>query len=550
MKKTILWIALLLPFSISNLLAQEVPTVQLTEKITPDNWHLLDREKTGFYGISLDRAYSLLKGKKSQQVIVAVIDSGVDTLHEDLKPVLWKNTKEIPGNGKDDDKNGYTDDLYGWNFLGGKDGKNVKQDSDEASRVYWKLTNKFGNPLPDTLALNGEDKILAAEFIRAKNEVVDDVNPFEVMSEKRILNILLGGDSIITRKLNKKVFDGNDLKNYVAEGQEDWVAVQLYKELQKLNNDEKITNTDVIHYFQGKIRKAQNADTPPRDYRGEIVGDNYDDINDRYYGNSDVMAGTPSHGTHCSGIIGAARNNDLGIDGVADNVKIMMLRAVPDGDEHDKDIALAIRYAVDNGAKIISMSFGKSYSPQKNWVDDAVKYAAAHDVLLVHAAGNDSRNLDSSFNFPNPVFQDGSGEARNFITVGASGDPTNGGFTASFSNYGKNSVDVFAPGVNIYSTLPGGNVYGKMSGTSMAAPVVSGIAALLLEYFPTLSAEQLKYVIEESVVPITEDVILPGTQDADPVKVKLSDISKTGGEVNAYNAVKLAQTLKGERKTR
>lgn len=550
MKKTILWIALLLPFSISNLLAQEAPAVQITEKITPDNWHLLDREKTGFYGISLDRAYNLLKGKKSQQVIVAVIDSGIDTLHEDLKPVLWKNTKEIPGNGKDDDKNGYTDDYYGWNFLGGKDGKNVKQDSDEASRVYWKLKNKFGNTIPDTSALKGEEKMLAAEYIRAKNEVVDDVNPFEVMSEKRILNILLGGDSIITRKLNKKVFDGNDLKDYVAEGQEDWVAVQLYKELQKQNNDEKITNTDVINYFQGKVRKAQNADTPPKDYRGEIVGDNYDDINDRYYGNSDVMAGTPSHGTHCSGIIGAARNNDLGIDGVADNVKIMMLRAVPDGDEHDKDIALAIRYAVDNGAKIISMSFGKSYSPQKNWVDDAVKYAAAHDVLLVHAAGNDSRNLDSSFNFPNPVFQDGSGEARNFITVGASGDPTNGGFTASFSNYGKNSVDVFAPGVNIYSTLPGGNVYGKMSGTSMAAPVVSGIAALLLEYFPTLSAEQLKYVIEKSVVPITENVILPGTQDADPVKVKLSDISKTGGEVNAYNAVKLAQTLKGERKAR
>lgn len=550
MKKTILWIALLLPFSIGNLLAQEAPAVQITEKITPDNWHLLDREKTGFYGISLDRAYSLLKGKKSQQVIVAVIDSGIDTLHEDLKPVLWKNTKEIPGNGKDDDKNGYTDDYYGWNFLGGKDGKNVKQDSDEASRVYWKLKNKFGNTIPDTSALKGEEKMLAAEYIRAKNEVVDDVNPFEVMSEKRILNILLGGDSIITRKLNKKVFDGNDLKDYVAEGQEDWVAVQLYKELQKQNNDEKITNTDVINYFQGKVRKAQNADTPPKDYRGEIVGDNYDDINDKYYGNSDVMAGTPSHGTHCSGIIGAARNNDLGIDGVADNVKIMMLRAVPDGDEHDKDIALAIRYAVDNGAKIISMSFGKSYSPQKNWVDDAVKYAAAHDVLLVHAAGNDSRNLDSSFNFPNPVFQDGSGEARNFITVGASGDPTNGGFTASFSNYGKNSVDVFAPGVNIYSTLPGGNVYGKMSGTSMAAPVVSGIAALLLEYFPTLSAEQLKYVIEKSVVPITEDVILPGTQDADPVKVKLSDISKTGGEVNAYNAVKLAQTLKGERKAR
>jgi subtilisin family serine protease len=230
----------------------------------------------------------------------------------------------------------------------------------------------------------------------------------------------------------------------------------------------------------------------------------------------------------------------------------MMVRAVPDGDEHDKDIANAIRYAVDNGAQVISMSFGKDFSPEKNWVDDAVKYAQSKDVLLVHAAGNDHKNIDTAANFPNPVYADNSGRAKNFITVGASGDSTNGGFTASFSNYGKNEVDVFAPGVNIYSTLPGGNKYGNYSGTSMACPVVAGVAALIREYFPDLSAEQVKYVIDKSATPIREKVILPGTQktpggDEVPEMVNLSDISISGGEVNAYEAVKLAATLKGEK---
>ena len=254
------------------------------------------------------------------------------------------------------------------------------------------------------------------------------------------------------------------------------------------------------------------------------------------------MSGTPTHGTHCSGIIAAVRNNGIGMDGIADNVRIMMVRAVPDGDEHDKDIANAIRYAVDNGAEVISMSFGKGFSPQKTWVDDAVKYAQSKDVLLVHAAGNDAKDIDSVQNFPNPYYLDKSGVAKNFITVGASGDPTNGGFTASFSNYGKKSVDVFAPGVDIYSTLPD-NKFGKFSGTSMATPVVAGVAALILEYFPDLTAEQVKYVILNSVAPITEKVKLPGTDSL----VNLSDISVSGGEVNAYNAVKLAATLKGER---
>lgn len=520
--------------------------------IAPHNWHELDRAETGFYGISLNKAYQFLKTRKSKTVIVAVIDSGVDTTQEDLKSVLWHNPGEIPGNGIDDDHNGYVDDVYGWNFIGGKDGRNLHQDSYEGARVYWKLHAKYGNDIPDTSDMKPEQKKEFEEYMRAKEKVVGSVDPKELMFMQRILPTLERGDSIIAKDLGKTTFSGNDLKSYTPKDGDSKTASAIYLNISKLNNDYDITNQDILEDLKGQIRKAESGNKAPEDFRAEIVKDNENDINDRNYGNNDVMAGTPSHGTHCSGIIAAARNNRIGMDGIADNVKIMMVRAVPDGDEHDKDIANAIRYAVDNGAQVISMSFGKDFSPEKSWVDDAVKYARSKDVLLVHAAGNDHKDIDTAENFPNPVFVDSSGRADNFITVGASGDSTNGGFTASFSNYGKKEVDVFAPGVNIYSTLPGGNKYGNYSGTSMACPVVAGVAALILEYFPDLSAEQLKYVIDKSAAPIKEKVILPGTQkspggDEVPVMVNLSDISVSGGEVNAYDAVVLASTLKGER---
>jgi len=520
--------------------------------IAPHNWHELDRSETGYYGISLDKAYQFLQTRKPKTVVVAVIDSGVDTTQEDLKSVLWHNPGEIPGNGIDDDHNGYVDDVYGWNFIGGKDGRNLHQDSYEGARVYWKLHAKYGNDIPDTSDMKPEQKKEFEEYLRAKEKVVGSVDPKELMFMQRILPTLERGDSIIAKDLGKTTFSGNDLKSYTPKDGDSKTASAIYLNISKLNNDYDITNQDILDDLKGQISKAESGNKAPEDFRAEIVKDNENDINDRNYGNNDVMAGTPSHGTHCSGIIAAARNNGIGMDGIADNVKIMMVRAVPDGDEHDKDIANAIRYAVDNGAQVISMSFGKDFSPEKSWVDDAVKYAQSKDVLLVHAAGNDHKDIDTSENFPNPVFVDSSGRADNFITVGASGDSTNGGFTASFSNYGKKEVDVFAPGVNIYSTLPGGNKYGNYSGTSMACPVVAGVAALIREYFPDLSAEQVKYVIDKSAAPIKEKVILPGTQkspggDEGPVMVNLSDISVSGGEVNAYDAVMLASTLKGER---
>lgn len=519
-------------------------------KETPKNWHQLDKSETGYYGISLDKAYQFVKGKKSKTVLVAVIDSGVDTTHEDLKPILWHNPKEIPGNGIDDDHNGYVDDVYGWNFIGGKDGRNVKEDSYEGARVYHKLKAKYGSLVPDiSSAKTPEERAEIEMYAKAKAKIEGDAGSgVDLVLLRRIYTAMHNSDSILQIAMNKKVFTGKEVDAYTPTLPEVQKAKAAYYGFLKGNNALDQTNKEFMEGFQeylgGEERKTEAKTQAPRDYRGEIVKDNENDINDRYYGNKDVMASTPMHGTHCVGIIGAARNNGKGSNGIADNVKIMMVRAVPDGDEHDKDIANAIRYAVDNGAQVISMSFGKDFSPQKKWVDDAVKYAESKNVLLVHAAGNDAKNIDTADNFPNPVYVDGSGRSNDFVTVGASGDPTNGGITANFSNYGKSEVDLFSPGVKIYSTLPGSN-YGNLSGTSMACPVVAGVAAFLLEYYPDLSAKQLKYVIEKSSVPIAEKVKLPGSEE----KVNLSDISKTGGLVNAYEAAKLAATLKGDRTT-
>ena len=527
----------------------------------PKGWHLMDKETNGFYGVSADKAYSIIKTKnlKSKIVVVAVIDSGIDTLHEDLKSVLWTNPKEIPGNGIDDDKNGYIDDVHGWNFLGGKDGRNVKEDSFEGARVYYSLKPKWDNSLVKKETLSKEQADEYEMFLKAKAAITgnedkeNDVSDVDVPALKNLHTELLKSDSILKPGIGKEIYTGNELEAYSTKSLEEKRAKNNLLGLMKTNNLLDQTNkefidglNEYIEYVEGEQRKAEAKKAPPAEYRKNIVGDDESNINDRMYGNSDIMASTPMHGTHCSGIIAAVRNNGKGVNGIADNVRIMMLRAVPDGDEHDKDIALAIRYAVDNGAQIISMSFGKSFSPQKQWVDDAFRYAESKNVLLVLAAGNSSKDIDTTSNFPNPIYKDGKGRANNIITVGASGDPKAGGLAAYFSNYGKKEVDVFSPGVLIYSTLPGGNNYGNLQGTSMAAPLVAGIAALTLEYYPALSAKQLKYVIEKSAQKPEYKVTKPGTDET----VDLSDISKTGGIVNAYEALKLAATLKGEVKNR
>ena len=529
----------------------------------PNGWHLQDLKESGANGISLDKAYQFVKGKKSNTVIVAVIDSGVDTLHEDLKEVLWRNPKEIPGNGVDDDKNGYVDDIYGWNFLGNQDGRNVTVDSYERDRVYHGYKNKYEGKEIDPKSLSKEEATEYEMWSKARAEMFGEPDGPEI--DLAILKIayenLSKSDSLLQKALGKKEFTGKELEKAELNDLKLMNAKNALYNLMKANDALEATNADFMgefrDYLNGQQRKAEAKDKAPKNYRADIVKDNYQDFNDRYYGNNNVFVDNKSafHGTHVAGIIGAKRDNKKGVDGVADNVRIMSLRAVPDGDEHDKDIALAIRYAADNGAQVINMSFGKSFSPEKKWVDEAVEYAKSKGVLLVHAAGNDHSNIDTTWNFPNAVYLENKKKASNWITVGASGDPkldqiTDEGIrfnslTAGFSNYGKEEVDVFAPGMKIYSTIPGGTTYGNAQGTSMASPVVAGLAALILEYYPNLSAEQVKYVIEKSAVAPAAEVNVPNSDK----KLKLSDISKSGGIINAYEALKLAATLKGERQS-
>jgi subtilisin family serine protease len=523
----------------------------------PKGWHMLDKTATGYYGLSVDKAYDFVKTKKlkSKTVIVAVIDSGVDTTHEDLRSVLWHNPNEIPGNGIDDDKNGYVDDIYGWNFLGGRDGRSVEQDSYEAARVYHNQKSRWADKEIDESKLTAQELFDYKAWKRAEAEVAGSeskTSSLEILFLKKAYTNCLKSDTILRKAMGKEKYTGKELGDFEpVEADAKKAKASLYG-LMSGNDALETTNQEFLEgfgdYVNGEEKKAEAANTPPEEYRANIVKDNYNDFNDKFYGNPDVMASNKSamHGTHVSGIIGASRKNGVGMDGIADNVKIMMVRAVPDGDEHDKDIALAIRYAVDNGAQVINMSFGKGYSPEKKWVDDAVRYAASKGVLMVHAAGNDAKNIDTTFNYPTPLFLDNK-RPDNWITVGASGPKNDGsgnGLTASFSNYGKTEVDVFAPGVKIYSAVPGGNTYQSLAGTSMASPVVAGLAAFLLEYYPTLSARQLKMIIEKSSSKLTEKVKNPETGDM----VSLSTLSKSGGLVNAYQAIKLASTIKGERK--
>ena len=516
------------------------------------NWQALDPSSDKVLGISLQKAYDYLssKNKKATPIIVAVLDSGIDTAHEDLKNILWINTKEVPGNGIDDDRNGYIDDVHGWNFLGGKNGQSVKRAPDERSRIYHKYKARFSSPLLDTNTLSTSDKILFRTWKKTESELnFSDEEKDQLKYVEMLANAFKKHDKVLKQEMNVVSYNRETLTKFIPTtitGKEAKLGLLSLHRLMQLDETELNTYTiaQMDEYIEGKNVAFGAKEKLPNDERTIIVRDNYYNFLDAFYGNNDVMGPTPNHGTHVSGIIAASRDNGAGIDGVADAVKIMMVRVVPDGDEYDKDVALAIRYAVDNGAKIINMSFGKAYSPEKYWVDSAVAYAEQKDVLLVHSAGNENNNLDSTTVFPNGDLASFKKTAANFITVGASSDPliTEASIAADFSNYGKQNVDLFAPGVKIYSTLPGGNTYGNQDGTSMAAPVVTGVAALLRTYYPSLTAKQVKTILEKTVfMPTTTAPCLqPGNER---IAVPFNTLSKTGGIVNAYNAVVLANSM-------
>ena len=485
------------------------------------HWQHLDYDADKVPGVSSEKAYKeLLKGKKSEKIIVAVIDSGIDTEHEDLKEVLWVNKDEIPNNKIDDDKNGFIDDINGWNFLGGTSGLHITDETLEYTRLY-KLYKGKKN-------LNPTEK---ANFKLAKKLLTEKV----AFAKKRIakyqhLSVKVAGyDQYIKNLLGTDKFEKEDLEK-IAESKD-----KKSKKIAKFLLDHRTVKRYVsaIKWYEGQLEKQLNPDFNPR---AEKAGDNTDDLKDLNYGNNIVNVEGNDHGTHVSGIIAAKRHNDIGMDGIADNVEIMMLRAVPNGDERDKDIALAVRYAVDNGAKIINMSFGKLNSLHPEFIEEAFHYAEEKGVLIVAAAGNDSQNLDKVAFYPRRE-----GNYDNWIHVGASSRHDNKELTAIFTNYSPTRVDLFSPGVKIYATMPS-NEYEYLSGTSMATPVVAGCAAVLLSYFPELSAKQVKDILMQSAKSFkNQEVIKPNPDRKKKKTTKFETLSSTGSIVNLYDAILLAE---------
>jgi len=502
-------------------------------------WHLKDKTADGYYGISVEQAYQFLSANhlKSTTVIVAVLDNGIDTMHEDLKPVLWINNKEIAGNNKDDDNNGFVDDIHGWNFLGNANGNNLAEASSEWIRVYWRYKDKYEGKKINADSLLPEQQYEYALWQKARGGVVNQgLSEEQLNNYRKFLQNVSFCDSVLKPRFTGQEYTLTDLTGYKPANEQEKQIKSYLTEVFKQAPSPSINNTLLLEEIKNLVtseeRKSSADKIAPEAYHLNITGDDEKKLVTKPYGNKDIQAAKPDHGTHVSGIIGAVRHNGIGMDGVADNVKIMMVRTVPEGDEYDKDIAMGIRYAVDNGAKIISMSFGKSLSPDKKFIDEAVRYAASKDVLLVQGAGNSKRSIDAFDNFPNPHYLYGDSMASNWITVGACDAK---GMAADFSNFGVKAVDVFAPGVAIYSTIPG-NKYVSWDGTSMATPVVSGLAALLISYFPHLSAQQVKTIIEQTVVAPAEKTTQPGAA----IKVQMNALCKSGGIVNAFNAVKLA----------
>lgn len=558
----------------------------------PANWYNLDLIQDGYFGISTEKAYKeVLKDKKPKEsIIVAVIDGGVETTHEDLKDVLWTNKKEIPNNGIDDDGNGYIDDIHGWNFIGSKKG-NLAYDNLELVRILRKYQPKYRSTIKSTV-LDSTEKEEFALYTKVTAEFgkkYDDAHQsFAVIS---IINKML--DSVAS-VVHKPIPSLEDMENYKADSEEEEQCKKIIRKgARESGSMEKFHKEMKDAYKQYDIMLRYNLN-PKYDQRAELVGDDYNNSRERIYGNNDVAGPNAEHGSHVSGIIGANRTNNIGINGIADHVRIMGIRVVPEGDERDKDVANGIRYAVDNGARVINMSFGKGFKWDKEVVDEAVKYAEQKGVLLVHAAGNDNQDNDVEENYPNKYYDGPEAaaykkthkkpelkslmplinqaqmqgnnmgrnmpvtlpkividtnkfnlpHATNWIEVGASAYKNDASLKASFSNYGKYTVDVFAPGFMINSTVPGSK-YEEFDGTSMAAPVVSGLAALILSYYPDLKAKDVREIIMKSVVKVEQKVRRENARGENE-RVAFKELCVSGGIVNAYQALKLAETYKSK----
>lgn len=527
------WSALALMGAMTFGFAQEK---MMTKKVDEKSWFHSSFAETGVYGVNTAAAYEFLKQNNRQPVelVVGILDSGMDFEHEDLAANMWVNKKEVAGNGVDDDKNGYVDDVYGWNFLGGKDGS-VGGETLEVTRLYrkWKAVFETGDAAKDKANQTKMPKEYTLyKGVKAEFEETAQQAEGNLANISAIMQAVKEGFPSLAKQFGAKKLSAATLSDFKPETPEGEKAFRVFGFFSEEDYDGKTVEEfqsmveenlqGGLDYYKGQMEYNYNVNFNGR----EIVGDDFENKREIGYGNTDFEGPDAFHGTHVGGLVAAVRGNNKGIDGVAGNsIRLMTVRTVPDGDEYDKDVANAIRYAVDNGAKILNMSFGKAYSPEKELVWEAMQYAESKNVLMVKAAGNSNEDIDVKLHYPTNWRDAKTPVTESVLTVGANTmDPEN--LKSGFSNFGKRSVDVFAPGSAIYSTVPD-NKYRNANGTSMASPVTAGVAALVWSHYPYLTAKEVRQIVMKTV----------NKND------QLADISVTGGVVDAYKAVQAAEEM-------
>jgi cell wall-associated protease len=510
-------------------------------------WHWKDLEKDGVHGVSLNQAKQILIDLKLKPtpIIIAILDGGIDTSHQQIRPALWSNPKEIPGNQIDDDKNGYIDDLHGWNFLGNASGQNINKASDEKSRIYHRYKNEFKQENIDSTNWDQKKKYIYKQWQQAANEIVfSEEDAANLAFIKMAKNAVVKMGLILIREMEDSNFTAEKLESYQPIGKlAADTKISYLRTLQALGIDKTSGHQSILEdlneYISGKEQSSTSIETAPEDLRKTIIHDRYEDFTDQFYGNNNIMGPNAKHGTHVAGLAAGIVDTIITNFSFSNPIKIMGVRVVPDGDEYDKDIALGIRYAVNNGAKIINMSFGKSFSPEQAWVDSAIRYAASKDVLIIHSAGNESYDLNTKTVYPNPYSNTFKNKATNMITVAASSDPLIAeSILTDFSNYGNQIVDLLSPGNKIFSSLPN-QQYGFLNGTSMSAPILSHIAGLIRAYFPKLSAIEVKEILMQSCWKPTDENNIYAIPQKDQSK-KLSEIAAEGGIINAALSIQNA----------
>jgi subtilisin family serine protease len=533
-----------------------------------ENWHHLAPED-GVFGAAIERAHAAARESglrpARRPITIALIGGGIDISHKAISDIIWVNRRERRINGRDNDRNGWIDDRHGWNFLG-NDTMTINSLSTMGDREFLRLKDKYNHFLfvEDGIAYMFDDELGAL----VETEPPADMEEFEyflrvvteselaetnrgVMLAKAVVWYIREIGHSMRMAYPERVLTRTDFGEFVR-AQQSTTAMQdalfafidlmfMSANTEDWNTMAAFADTEFIPIQELRHERAM-ARRFPRER--ELIGDDPNDLNDKGYGNNNLLANNALRNTMIAGIIGAGGGQSE-IRGITNNVQIMTLRIEADfGEPYMKDMALAIRYAVEQGADIIQLGATNRLFPrhQSHWVEEALRYAEQRNVLVVIPVRDLSSNLDDFPFYPNRNLS--TGTLSNIITVAASDSLGNPFLWANFS---ETELDIFAPGVEIKSAMPG-NRYAIDSGSAYAAAMVTGVAAFIKNYFPQITPAQMRQLLIDTVTDRSDaEVEKQYRATAGSMRGRIatdlflfSDLCVSGGILNAERAIKEA----------